>query len=323
MAGEADRLQRRERLNHPAQRQHYLQNTSGRYYYDDRGGVNDRYERGDRDRHRGYSGGGQYERGFDDDRQDFYGRRAERGWRNDRSGWGQDREHRGRDEEHRGRDYYSGEDLDYRGHDLKRPKIDDDFPFWSPPKAKAPARECGQETHRPSSHGHSPAQNQRQLDQSHSQVANPARQVELSANEKLKRELERQEFETTIARQRLETERINQQLRQLKSNDHKLTARNNAATTNQKGRDDNDGNGDNEDIPAPRKSSTKKGTAGQAKITASTKRKLREAQQANDEKMKHELLKAYEADLAALKSKNRHYYTEKDLISSYKPEISA
>jgi hypothetical protein len=169
-----------------------------------------------------------------------------------------------------------------------------------------------------------PAQNQRQLDQSHSQVANPARQVELSANEKLKRELERQELETKIARQRLETEKINQQLRQLKSNDHSQSiSKNNAATTNQKGRDDDDGNGDNEDILAPRKSSTKKGTAGQAKLTASTKRKLREAQQANDEKMKHELLKAYEADLAALKSKDRHYYTEKDLISSYKPEISA
>ncbi|KAL7528799.1 hypothetical protein ACHAXR_004999, partial [Thalassiosira sp. AJA248-18] len=76
---------------------------------------------------------------------------------------------------------------------------------------------------------------------------------------------------------------------------------------------------------APRASQKKKtkrrATGGQAKLSANTKRKLREAQRANDEKMKYELLKAYEKDLAALKSKNMHCYTETDLMSSFTPVI--
>jgi len=67
--------------------------------------------------------------------------------------------------------------------------------------------------------------------------------------------------------------------------------------------------------------SKRRTTRGNRKLSASTKRKLREAQLANDEQKKHEMLKAYEEEMVARKSKNMHPHTEKDLMSSWTPEI--
>ena len=75
----------------------------------------------------------------------------------------------------------------------------------------------------------------------------------------------------------------------------------------------------NQATPAPKR----KQQAGRATLTRSLKRKLRDAQRADDEVMKHSLLLAWEKDMAALQSKGKkvHHHTEKDLMSTYTPEI--
>jgi len=167
---------------------------------------------------------------------------------------------------------------------------------------------------------------------------------------------QREELEAKIVQQRREKEKINLQSSQMKKKDSvqpenvAVASQRSNATRNDRADDFQhsinddclvDSDDDDDDcVQATRKSLKKKGTkrstkapkkkskkkanhrtTGRTKLSESTKRKLREAQEANDEAKKHELLKAYEEDLAAKRSRNMHYYTEKDLMSTFTPEI--
>ena len=155
---------------------------------------------------------------------------------------------------------------------------------------------------------------------------------EPSVNEKLKQELEREELETKLTLKKLENEKMKQELIALQAKNVAASSTGGAAASLESSKLDDDDNASQ--IPAKRKSPSKESksasrtkkkanrrTAGQEQLSASTKRALREAQKANDEKMKFQLLKAYEEDLANRKSKKLHHYTEKDLMSSYTPKI--